>query len=84
MERDNNERYIFKKNLAKLLLKKSYSRDRIVKILKFIESLVYVKREYEKLFIEDLKEMVGGAGKVIPIELTKRIVTGKQIGRAHV
>ena len=80
MERDNNERYIFKKNLAKLLLKKSYSRDRIVKILKFIESLVYVKREYEKLFIEDLKEMVGGAGKVIPIELTNAYRAGVEEG----
>ncbi len=79
-KRDDNERYIFKKNLAKLLLKKSYTRDRIVKILKFIESLVYVKREYEKLFIEDLKEMVGGAGKVIPIELTNAYRAGVEEG----
>ncbi len=64
-----NQRFIFKFNLTKLLLQKKYNKEKIIRILKFLDGLLFLPDELEIKFSKDIEQFIGGGEKKMGITM---------------
>ncbi|BDU50523.1 hypothetical protein [Haliovirga abyssi] len=75
------DRLKFKYQLTKLLLKKGYKREKIEKIFKFLDSLLYLPKELELEYEDEVKRLTGGEEQMgITMEMTNIYQVGIEQG----